>query len=134
MPSSIFFPRSAKAPDSSAMTPILMTPGWAAAVGEAERTRTASAATERILFIRPPATVAMLLDRRSQGESRPQNAWGPDLAARAPQGYLLLSPYLMVRPTVPEPVSDEVARTRVGRTGVMVVGSSRPVTPRMSRV
>src|SRR3954466_8685897 len=40
----------------------------------------------------------------------------------------------MVRPTVPEPVSDDVARIRFGWTGVTVVGSSRPVAPRMSRV
>src|SRR3954467_4682900 len=134
MPSSIFFPRSAKAPDNSAMAPILMTPGSAAAVREPERNRTDSAATVRILFIHPPEWSRCYLSDSRNGSPAPENAWGPDLATRAPQEMRTLLPYLIVRPTVPEPVSDEVARIRFGWTGVTVVGSSRPVAPRMSRV
>src|SRR5436305_4441563 len=77
MPSSIFLPRSAKAPDSSAMTPILMTPGSRAAVRGGTRNRAENAATEKIFFMRPPGPRRCYLTGHHEGEPGPQKCVGP---------------------------------------------------------
>src|SRR4051794_36094181 len=108
------------------MTPILRMPGSAeapAAVKE-ETHRAQSAAS---LFMCPPSALAMLLDRDARGET-PQKNVEPGPFDPGPTVVLDCYPsaYLMLRLTVPLPVSGEVPRTRVGRTA-SVVGSSFPV-------
>src|SRR3954470_2217649 len=95
MPSSIFFPRSAKAPDNSAMTPILMTPGSADTAREGETNRAETAATERILFMRPPKWSAMLLDRAPPRGDRVPEMRGARVFRPGLQRHTVLASFLV---------------------------------------